>query len=81
MGYLTAASTCPLQPWEQLLRTPVGPGDYRVNRFNTNMYTASCQMVTRAFLRAFPEEAGVLAQYGGGSPRKSLAEVLWAGGF
>ena len=80
-GYLTAASTYPLQPWEQLLRTQVGPGDYRADRFNANAYTASCQMVKRSFLRAFPGEAGVLAQYGGGSPRKSLAEVLWAAGF
>eukprot|EP00959_Pyramimonas_sp_CCMP1952_P320708 6711224-Pyramimonas_sp.AAC.1 len=45
-----------------------------------NMYTASCQMVKHAFLRAFPEEAGDLAKYGGGSPRKLLAEVSWPTG-
>ena len=47
--------------------------------FNKNPYTASCAMVRRAFLRAYPEsEEDEQKLFGGGSPRKTLAQLLFA---
>ena len=47
--------------------------------FNNNAYTASCELNKRAFKRAFElAEKWELDLFGGGSPRKTLAQLLWA---
>lgn len=47
--------------------------------FNNNPYTASCEMVRRAVSKALPtftrEE---LAMLGGGTPRKTMAQLVWS---
>jgi hypothetical protein len=40
-------------------------------------YTAHCNMVRRAYKKAFPLAVDAMG-FGGGSPRKSLAEWLWS---
>lgn len=70
-GTLFAA---PAQP-RQLLHA----AQPRTYNFNPNSYTAACAMVRRAFKRAFPQASDEdLALYAGGSPRKTLAQLVWA---
>ena len=48
-------------------------------QFNANPYTASCEMVRRSFKRAHPDAEQWEAElFGGGSPRKTLAQLLWS---
>ena len=52
---------------------------HEVGRFNDGTYTATCAMVRRAFARAFPDsEEWERALLGGGSPRKTLAILLYS---
>jgi hypothetical protein len=49
--------------------------------FNDNPYTASVDAVRRSAKNALPYLSELeLKRYGGGSPRKSMAEMLWAAG-
>ena len=77
-GYLTAA---PVNMREKVSALRVlAAGWYREGRFHTGPYTASSKMIQRAYKMAFPGSTDE-ALYGGGTPRKSLAEFLWAAGF
>lgn len=70
-GFLFSAAKAPAkQVWEAAPQTFA---------FNKNAYSASCAMVRRAFQKAFPDaEQWEVELFGGGSPRKTLAQLLWA---
>ena len=71
-GTLFASAKCP----RQKIPSRVAPNTFS---FNTNAYTASCELNKRAFKRAFElAEKWELDLFGGGSPRKTLAQLLWA---
>ena len=66
-GTLFASAKCP----RQKIPSRVAPNTFS---FNTNAYTASCELNKRAFKRAFElAEKWELNLFGGGSPRKTLA--------
>eukprot|EP00959_Pyramimonas_sp_CCMP1952_P183771 3842652-Pyramimonas_sp.AAC.1 len=48
--------------------------------FNCNAYPATCEMNKRAFRKAYPsaEHPGAGPLRRGGSPRKTMAQLLWA---
>ena len=71
-GTLFASAKCP----RQKIPSRVAP---HLFAFNNNAYTASCELNKRAFKRAFElAEKWELDLFGGGSPRKTLAQLLWA---
>ena len=71
-GTLFASAKCPRQKLPQR----VTPNAFS---FNTNAFTASCELNKRAFKRAFElAEKWELDLFGGCSPRKTLAQLLWA---
>ena len=81
---LLASPKSPSTFVENLARLPAGvywekPGGGRF--FNDNSYTAAVDAVRRSAKNALSYlTEQELRKYGGGSPRKSMAEMLWAAG-
>ena len=70
-GTLFAA---PTQPRKRLVQ-----GAPTALTFNNNPYTASCEMVRRAVRKAWPHTTQQeLDRLGGGTPRKTMAQLLWS---
>ena len=83
-SYLLASPRSPSMFVKSMVPLPAGvyrekPGGGRF--FNDNPYTAAVDAVRRSAKHALPYLSVLdLKRYGGGSPRKSMAEMLWAAG-